>query len=364
MREHELKCWPEPFATWCPQCGPRVAVDEDGCCASCGADATGEGADRAIAAVAELERIRRELSRLSERLEDTFMGGYSDPRDLGIFRHGMGTAATCVEAVLRGERNQAPIVRPLPEGEPAPARPIEMALCESRHIIPRPGVLYRFTPVDGCPSCKQDVEPYQDAEGYVTTPEPTEQIAAAGKLRAIRHYGDINIIDDDIGAGIAWTKSTAQAKRICEALAAPAPGVVLSAEERAALTWCRNDLDGVEDALPVVHRAIDAIDRILAASPRPATLRVGSGMRFVVRQHEHPVLHHYTGEMRVTGIATDDDLRRLAAIDLAVLKLVGGMWTSGLEDGERQFLFNGKHVGAVRDLLRREFGIPSERTTP
>jgi hypothetical protein len=38
-------------ATWCPQCGPRVAVDEDGCCASCGADAMGPGADQALAAL-------------------------------------------------------------------------------------------------------------------------------------------------------------------------------------------------------------------------------------------------------------------------------------------------------------------------
>lgn len=106
--------------TWCPQCGPHVRVDGDGCCESCGADAAGAGADRAIVAIAELERIRRELTRLGERLEDTFRGGYSDERDVEIFRHGMGTAATCVAAVLAGERNQAPLVRPTPppEGEP------------------------------------------------------------------------------------------------------------------------------------------------------------------------------------------------------------------------------------------------------
>jgi Lar family restriction alleviation protein len=171
-------------ATWCPQYGPRVAVDEDGCCASCGADATGEGADRAIAAVAELERIRRELSRLSERLEDTFMGGYSDPRDLGIFRHGMGTAATCIEAVLRGDRNQAPIVRPLPEGEPA---------------------------------------------------------------------------------------------------AAPAPGVVLSADEREAIEWARriipNGTGRSDLAKRLTATAIAVLDRLLSQpSPRPATLTVGAAL--------------------------------------------------------------------------------------
>jgi hypothetical protein len=109
-------------ATWCPQCGPRVAVDEDGCCASCGADATGDGADRAGAALAELDRIRRELTSLGKRLEDTFMGGHSSPRDLEIFRHGMGAAATCVEAVLRGERNQAPLLQPEPAAAPREPR--------------------------------------------------------------------------------------------------------------------------------------------------------------------------------------------------------------------------------------------------
>ena len=101
---------------------------------------------------------------------------------------------------------------------------VDLALCESRHIVPRPGVLYRFTPVEGCPGCKQDVEPYQDAEGWVTTPEPTEQVAAAGTFRAIKHYGDICIIDDVAGAGIARTKSTRQAQRIVEALATRHPG--------------------------------------------------------------------------------------------------------------------------------------------
>jgi hypothetical protein len=33
---------------WCPQCGPVTRVDEDGCCAGCGADAHGEGAEQAL----------------------------------------------------------------------------------------------------------------------------------------------------------------------------------------------------------------------------------------------------------------------------------------------------------------------------
>ena len=42
-------------ATFCPECGSGVPVDEDGCCAYCGATATG----RAIAALtAERDRYR------------------------------------------------------------------------------------------------------------------------------------------------------------------------------------------------------------------------------------------------------------------------------------------------------------------
>lgn len=35
------------MSSWCPQCGPNVEVDEDGCCAGCGATAMGPGADGA-----------------------------------------------------------------------------------------------------------------------------------------------------------------------------------------------------------------------------------------------------------------------------------------------------------------------------
>ena len=34
--------------SWCPQCGPDVSVDEDGCCQGCGCDAVGEGAEEAL----------------------------------------------------------------------------------------------------------------------------------------------------------------------------------------------------------------------------------------------------------------------------------------------------------------------------
>lgn len=45
--------------TWCPECGPGVSVDEDGCCATCGATATGPGVD---AIIAEVRQLREEVS--------------------------------------------------------------------------------------------------------------------------------------------------------------------------------------------------------------------------------------------------------------------------------------------------------------
>jgi len=42
----------KPFASFCPDCGPNVYIDEDGCCSSCGSTAIGDG-----------------LSRLNERIQ-------------------------------------------------------------------------------------------------------------------------------------------------------------------------------------------------------------------------------------------------------------------------------------------------------
>jgi len=49
--------------TWCPQCGPDVDVDEDGCCDVCGADAVGPGADGAWQAKEEAERYLNLLTK-------------------------------------------------------------------------------------------------------------------------------------------------------------------------------------------------------------------------------------------------------------------------------------------------------------
>lgn len=42
--------------TFCVQCGPRVAVDEDGCCLMCGADAWGAWGRRVVALIDELRK--------------------------------------------------------------------------------------------------------------------------------------------------------------------------------------------------------------------------------------------------------------------------------------------------------------------
>jgi len=36
------------IGTWCPQCGPNVDADKDGCCRTCGAGCMGPGADEAL----------------------------------------------------------------------------------------------------------------------------------------------------------------------------------------------------------------------------------------------------------------------------------------------------------------------------
>lgn len=53
-----------PRLTWCSQCGPNVAIGEDGCCELCGADAVGPGAD--VAHVC-LEACRVALAELCGR---------------------------------------------------------------------------------------------------------------------------------------------------------------------------------------------------------------------------------------------------------------------------------------------------------
>jgi hypothetical protein len=43
--------------TWCPECGPGVAVGDDGLCQSCGATAVGEGVEEALKALRAAARV-------------------------------------------------------------------------------------------------------------------------------------------------------------------------------------------------------------------------------------------------------------------------------------------------------------------
>ena len=50
---------------FCPQCGWDVPIDEEGCCYSCGAMATGEAVDQLNKDMRELTRHRRESGTLA-----------------------------------------------------------------------------------------------------------------------------------------------------------------------------------------------------------------------------------------------------------------------------------------------------------
>ena len=54
--------------SWCPQCGPDVSVDEDGCCLMCGCDAVGAGAETALRLRAARDEARAEIARLTALL--------------------------------------------------------------------------------------------------------------------------------------------------------------------------------------------------------------------------------------------------------------------------------------------------------
>lgn len=52
--------------TWCPQCGPHVGVDEDGCCNSCGCVAAGDGVEAMHTRLAAAEHVVEALPRCHE----------------------------------------------------------------------------------------------------------------------------------------------------------------------------------------------------------------------------------------------------------------------------------------------------------
>jgi hypothetical protein len=54
------------IASFCPECGINVCVDEDGCCAACGATAMGSALDH-IAPASEVRELRRRIRLMRNR---------------------------------------------------------------------------------------------------------------------------------------------------------------------------------------------------------------------------------------------------------------------------------------------------------
>jgi len=59
--------------TFCPQCGFNVVIDEDGCCATCGCDATGPAVDElwehSFGGIMDFERVETVLFKCRKALE-------------------------------------------------------------------------------------------------------------------------------------------------------------------------------------------------------------------------------------------------------------------------------------------------------
>jgi hypothetical protein len=60
----------EVQGSWCPECGPDVKVDEDGCCAHCGADACGRGSWLALGYRARVGALEHDLATEIDRADD------------------------------------------------------------------------------------------------------------------------------------------------------------------------------------------------------------------------------------------------------------------------------------------------------
>ena len=84
--------------TWCPQCGPDVSCDEDGCCSACGSTSVGDGCEEALRALAEVERLKAELLREADK-------------------HFAGARAVLEDALGEGERVRRPVVCETCDGE-------------------------------------------------------------------------------------------------------------------------------------------------------------------------------------------------------------------------------------------------------
>lgn len=121
---------------WCPQCGPDMAIDEDGCCFVCGSDAHGEGADLAKMNADALESAEVLLLREAKIAEEALREAETESKraeklelQLAELRADRSRAwVKCQEHQTRADYAQAD-AKLLVEGISAGAHHLEMAAC-------------------------------------------------------------------------------------------------------------------------------------------------------------------------------------------------------------------------------------------
>ena len=90
-----------PIDTFCPQCGSNVEIDDDGCCAACGATALGAGVNeidallqRAEAAEARVDALEEAIhAHREDRRASDQLGKGERPANIGLWSH-VGVNAT------------------------------------------------------------------------------------------------------------------------------------------------------------------------------------------------------------------------------------------------------------------------------
>lgn len=79
----------------------------------------------------------------------------------------------------------------LPAGEVNAEQPMEMALCEASRVILRPGLLYRFSVVEGCQACAERASHYStDPADFLGRHRRVPIVLPAGEARGARLTSD------------------------------------------------------------------------------------------------------------------------------------------------------------------------------
>lgn len=100
------------FDTLCPQCGPRPLIDEDGCCASCGCEAQGEGVDTVMQSLrAALERAEKAEADL-QREKDSMQPYFVSIRELEAENERLREALSEAEDTCRGLHDMVKMLDP------------------------------------------------------------------------------------------------------------------------------------------------------------------------------------------------------------------------------------------------------------